>query len=123
MKYLPFMLVGVFVLRGWLVRQRVRARVDRLRVVFDCAARRRPSPAAAHAVLRRELGGLPAVEGDYDAQQVASTASEAITVAIRNTLTIAFMLAYLLWMNWQLTLIAFAAFRWSATRSRRSTSA
>ena len=28
---------------------------------------------------------------------------------IRNTLTIAFMLAYLLWINWQLTLIAFAA--------------
>jgi subfamily B ATP-binding cassette protein MsbA len=45
----------------------------------------------------------------YDAQQIAATASEAVTVLIRNTLTIAFMLAYLLWINWQLTLIVFAA--------------
>jgi subfamily B ATP-binding cassette protein MsbA len=45
----------------------------------------------------------------YDAQQISATASEAVTVLIRNTLTIAFMLAYLLWINWQLTLIAFAA--------------
>src|SRR5262249_7559901 len=46
----------------------------------------------------------------FDAQQVAATASEAITVSIRNTLTILFMLGYLLYINWQLTLIAFAAF-------------
>jgi ABC-type multidrug transport system fused ATPase/permease subunit len=46
----------------------------------------------------------------YDAQQIAATASEAVTVLIRNTLTIAFMLSYLLYINWQLTLIAFATF-------------
>ena len=46
----------------------------------------------------------------FDAQQIAATASDAITVVIRNTLTIVFMLAYLLYINWQLTLIAFAAF-------------
>ena len=45
----------------------------------------------------------------FDAQQIAATASEAITVSIRNTLTIAFMLGYLLYLNWQLTLIALAA--------------
>jgi subfamily B ATP-binding cassette protein MsbA len=46
----------------------------------------------------------------YDAQQVASAASEAVTNAIRAAFTISFMLAYLLYMNWQLTLIAFAVF-------------
>jgi len=42
----------------------------------------------------------------FDAQQIAATASEAITVSIRNSLTIAFMLGYLFYINWQLTLIA-----------------
>ncbi len=46
----------------------------------------------------------------YDAQQIAAAASEAVTVLIRNSLTISFMLAYLLYINWQLTLIAFATF-------------
>ena len=46
----------------------------------------------------------------FDAQQISSAASEAITVVIRNTLTIVFMLAYLLYLNWQLTLLAFVAF-------------
>ena len=46
----------------------------------------------------------------FDAQQISSAASEAITVSIRNTLTILFMLVYLLYLNWELTLIAFIAF-------------
>jgi subfamily B ATP-binding cassette protein MsbA len=111
-KYLPFMLVGVFLLRGigsyaseyglaWIGS----------RVVFDlrCEASDRllhlPTP-----FYDASSAGYLLSKVTYDAQQVASTASEAITVAIRNTLTIAFMLAYLLYLNWQLTLIAFAAF-------------
>jgi subfamily B ATP-binding cassette protein MsbA len=111
-KYLPFMIVGVFVLRGlgsyaseyglaWIGT----------RVVYDLRCE------ASDHLLRlpttfydASSAGFLLSKVTFDAQQVASTASEAITVAIRNTLTIAFMLAYLLWMNWQLTLIAFAAF-------------
>ncbi len=98
MKYLPFMLVGVFVLRGlgsyaseyglaWIGS----------RVVFDlrCEASdhllRLPTP-----YYDASSAGYLLSKVTYDAQQVASTASEAITVAIRNTLTISFMLAYLL---------------------------
>ena len=55
----------------------------------------------------------------FDAQQVAAAASEAVTVSIRNTLTIAFMLAYLLYINWQLTLIAFVAFPFVALTIRQ----
>ena len=50
--------------RPRLLRQRLRARVDRLARRLRPALRRiRPAAAAAHDLLRRELGGLPAVEG------------------------------------------------------------
>jgi ATP-binding cassette, subfamily B, bacterial MsbA len=110
--WLPFAIVGVFVLRGlgsyaseyglaWIGS----------RVVYDLRCEvcdhllHLPTPfydASSAGVLLSKV--------TFDAQQIAATASEAITVSIRNTLTIAFMLAYLLWINWQLTLIAFVAF-------------
>ena len=111
-KYLPLMIVGVFVLRGLgsYVSEYGLAWIG-TRVVYDLRCE------ASDHLLRlptsfydASSAGYLLSKVTYDAQQVASAASEAITVAIRNTLTIAFMLAYLLWMNWQLTLIAFAAF-------------
>jgi subfamily B ATP-binding cassette protein MsbA len=109
-KYLPLMVVGVFVLRGIgsYVSEYGLAWIGS-RVVFDlrCEASdhllRMPTPfydASSAGFLLSKL--------TYDAQQVASAASEALTVAIRNSLTILFMLIYLLYMNWSLTLIAFA---------------
>jgi len=111
-QYLPLLVTGVFLLRGigsytseyglaWIGS----------RVVFDlrCEAAdhllRLPTPFYDASSAGHLLSKVT-----FDAQQVASTASEAITVAIRNTITIALMLGYLLWMNWQLTLIAFATF-------------
>ena len=66
--------------------------------------------AAADAVLRHESAGFLLSKITFDAQQIQATASEAITVSIRNALTIVFMLGYLLYMNWQLTLISFVSF-------------
>ena len=111
-KYLPFMIVGVFVLRGIgsYVSEYGLAWIGS-RVVFDLRCE-----AADHLLhlptpfYDASSAGYLLSKVTFDAQQVASTASEAITVSIRNTLTIIFMLAYLLYMNWQLTLIAFAAF-------------
>ena len=111
-KWLPLMVVGVFALRGigsytsdyglaWIGT----------RVVFDLRCEvatrllRMPTPfydASSAGVLLSKV--------TFDAQQVASAASEAVTASIRGTLTISFMLAYLFYMNWQLTLIAFAVF-------------
>jgi len=110
--WLPFAIVGVFLLRGVgsYVSEYGLAWIGS-RVVFDlrCEASehllRLPTP-----FYDATSAGFLLSKITFDAQQIAATASEAITVSIRNTLTIAFMLTYLLYINWQLTLIAFAAF-------------
>ncbi len=110
--WLPFALVGVFLLRGVgsYVSDYGLAWIGS-RVVFDlrCEASehllRMPTP-----YYDATSAGFLLSKITFDAQQIAATASDALTVVIRNTLTIAFMLAYLLYINWQLTLIAFAAF-------------
>ena len=119
--WLPYAIVGVFVLRGigsyaseyglaWIGS----------RVVFDlrCEAcdhlLRLPTRFYDHS-----SAGFLLSKVTFDAQQISATASEAITVSIRNTLTIIFMLGYLLWINWHLTLIAFAAFPAVAYALRR----
>jgi subfamily B ATP-binding cassette protein MsbA len=111
-KWLPLMVVGVFVLRGLgsYVSEYGLAWIGS-RVVFDlrCEASnhllRMPTP-----FYDASSAGYLLSKVTYDAQQVAAAASEAVTASIRSTLTITFMLSYLLYMNWQLTLIAFAAF-------------
>ncbi len=111
-RWVPFMIVGVFILRGLgsYISEYGLAWIGS-RVVFDlrCEAGdhllRLPTP-----FYDGSSAGFLLSKVTFDAQQVAATASEAITVMIRNTLTIAFMLGYLLYINWQLTLIAFAAF-------------
>jgi ATP-binding cassette, subfamily B, bacterial MsbA len=111
-RYLPFLIIAVFVLRGIgsYISEYGLAWIGS-RVVFDLRCQ------AADHILRlptpfydASSAGFLLSKVTFDAQQVASTASEALTVSIRNSVTILFMLAYLLYMNWQLTLIAFAAF-------------
>jgi subfamily B ATP-binding cassette protein MsbA len=110
--WLPYAIVGVFVLRGIgsYVSEYGLAWIGS-RVVFDlrCEAcdhlLRLPTP-----FYDASSAGFLLSKVTFDAQQIAATASEAITVSIRNTLTIVFMLGYLLYINWRLTLIAFVAF-------------
>ena len=110
--WLALLIVGVFVLRGIgsYVSEYGLAWIGS-RVVYDVRGEaadhllRMPTPfydASSAGVLLSKI--------TYDAQQIAAAASEAVTVLIRNSLTISFMLAYLLYINWQLTLIAFATF-------------
>ena len=98
--------------RHRLVRERLRPRVDRLRASCSTCAARRPTTCCGcrRRSTTRARPGYLLSKVTYDAQQVASAASEAVTNAHPGALTISFMLAYLLYMNWQLTLIAFAAF-------------
>jgi subfamily B ATP-binding cassette protein MsbA len=110
--YFAVGIVGVFILRG------IGSYVSEFglawigsRVVFDLRSEvcdhllRLPA-----SFFDASSAGILLSKVTFDAQQISSAASEAITVSIRNTLTIAFMLAYLLYLNWQLTLIAFLAF-------------
>jgi len=108
-KWLPLTIVGVFLLRG------VGAYISEYgmgwtgyRVVFD---------------LRRELinkllklptpyydthaAGMIQSKISFDAHQLASAASSALTNAIRSTLTITASFGYLMWLNWRLTLLTF----------------
>jgi len=119
--YLPLLIVGVFVLRGIgsYISEYGLAWIGS-RVVFDLRCE------ASDHLLRMPTSFYDATSAGFllskvtfDAQQVAAAASEAVTVSIRNTLTIAFMLAYLLYINWQLTLIAFVAFPFVALTIRQ----
>jgi subfamily B ATP-binding cassette protein MsbA len=110
--YFAVGIVGVFVLRG------IGSYVSEFglawigsRVVFDLRCE------ACDHLLRlpatffdASSAGILLSKVTFDAQQISAAASEAITVVIRNTLTITFMLAYLLYLNWELTLLAFVAF-------------
>jgi subfamily B ATP-binding cassette protein MsbA len=44
----------------------------------------------------------------FDVTQVSYAVTQAVTVLVRDTITVAGLLAYLLWLNWQLTLITLA---------------
>jgi len=108
-KWLPLTIVAVFLLRG------VGAYISEYgmgwtgyRVVFD---------------LRRELidkllklptpyydthaAGMIQSKISFDAHQLASAASGALTNLIRSTLTITVSFGYLMWLNWKLTLLTF----------------
>ncbi len=108
-KWLPLALIGVFFLRG------LGAYISEYgmgwtgyRVVFDLRRDlidkllRLPTPYydthAAGAIQSRI---------SFDAHQLASAASSAITNLIRSTLTIIASFGYLLWLNWRLTLMTF----------------
>ena len=108
-KWLPLTIVAVFFLRG------VGAYISEFgmgwtgyRVVFDLRRDlidkllRLPTP-----YYDTHAAGVIQSKVSFDAHQLASAASGAITNAIRSTLTIVVSFGYLLWLNWKLTLLTF----------------
>ena len=108
-KWLPLTIVGVFFLRG------VGAYISEFgmgwtgyRVVFDLRRDlidkllRLPTP-----YYDTHAAGVIQSKVSFDAHQLASAASGAITNAIRSTLTIVVSFGYLMWLNWRLTLLTF----------------
>lgn len=106
----PFVLIGLFTLRGvagfvstyaisW-VGSRVVAdiRQQMFRRLIDL-----PIP-----FFDRHGTGALVSKFNYDVTQVTAAASSVITVLVRETLTLIGLLAWLLYLNWQLTLIALA---------------
>jgi subfamily B ATP-binding cassette protein MsbA len=108
-RWLPFTIVAVFLLRG------VGAYISEFgmgwtgyRVVFDLRRDlidkllKLPTP-----YYDTHAAGVIQSKISFDAHQLASAASGAITNAIRSTLTITVSFGYLLWLNWKLTLLTF----------------
>jgi len=107
--WLPFTIVGVFLLRG------LGAYISEYgmgytgyRVVFDLRRDlidkllKLPTP-----YYDTHAAGVIQSKISFDAHQLASAASGAITNAIRSTLTIVVSFGYLMWLNWKLTLLTF----------------
>ena len=107
--WLPFTLVGVFLLRG------VGAYISEFgmgwtgyRVVFDLRRDlidkllKLPTP-----YYDTHAAGVIQSKISFDAHQLASAASGALTNAIRSSLTIVVSFGYLMWLNWKLTLLTF----------------
>ena len=109
---LPLAVVGVFLLRGLgsFVSEYGMAWTGH-RVVFDL--RRQMIDrllSLPTAFFDANASGRLISKFTFDAYQLAAATSSAITTAVRSTLTIAGSLAFLFWLNWQLTLISIVAF-------------
>jgi subfamily B ATP-binding cassette protein MsbA len=107
---IPLLLIGLFAIRGAATfvgsycTQYVGSRVvlDLRNRMFDNLVR---LPASFY---ERHASGNLISRLTYDAAQVTTAATDAITIVVKDGVTIIALLCVLLWLDWQLTLIVFA---------------
>ena len=108
--WLPLAIVGIFVLRGvagffagygmsWVSNKVI---TDLRQLMFERLMRLPTSYFDAHA------SSVPATRIAYDVNGVAAAATSTLTVLIRDTLSVIGLVAWLLYLNWKLTLISLA---------------
>ncbi len=104
-------IIGIFLIRGvgtflgtFFIAKVSRGTVHRLRC--DLFGKMLESP--THFFDNESTGAL-ITRITYDVEQVASAASLAVTTFVREGLTVVSLLAYMLYMNWQLTLVFLTA--------------
>ncbi|KPJ94152.1 MAG: lipid transporter ATP-binding/permease [Gammaproteobacteria bacterium SG8_15] len=109
-KLIPFALMGIALLRGvggflssyymaWISRSVVRdMRAQIYSHLIDLPTRYFDKNSSGHLMSKLI----------YDVEQVANASASAITVIVRDTLTLIGLLAWMLYLNWKLTLIFFA---------------
>ncbi len=108
--WLPLAIVGIFLLRGvagflagygmsWVSNKVI---TDLRQLMFERLMRLPASYFDAHA------SSIPATRIAYDVNGVAAAATSTLTVLIRDTLSVIGLVAWLLWLNWKLTLISLA---------------
>ncbi|MBL8489933.1 MAG: lipid A export permease/ATP-binding protein MsbA [Rhodocyclaceae bacterium] len=106
----PLAVVGIFLLRGVLsfVTDYTMSWITN-RLVFDLRnvmfGRLLQLPARTYD---NQSTGLLISKVTNDVNNVTGAATSVLTVAVRDTLTIAFLLAWLVYLNWKLTLVALA---------------
>jgi subfamily B ATP-binding cassette protein MsbA len=108
--WLPLAIIGIFVLRGvagffasygmsWVSNRVI---TDLRELMFERLMRLPTSYFDAHA------SSVPATRIAYDVSGVAAAATSTLTVLIRDSLSVMGLVAWLLYLNWQLTLISLA---------------
>ena len=108
--WLPLAIIGIFVLRGvagffasygmsWVSNRVI---TDLRQLMFERLMRLPTSYFDAHA------SSVPATRIAYDVNGVAAAATSTLTVLIRDTLSVIGLVAWLLYLNWKLTLISLA---------------
>jgi subfamily B ATP-binding cassette protein MsbA len=110
MRWVPFFMVLIFLVRGvgtfmgsygsaWVAQRVV---LDLRTRMFD---RLLSLPQRYYADI---LSGKLISKFTYDVTQVSAAVTTVVTVTVRDSITVVGLLSYLLWLNWQLTLITFA---------------
>ena len=110
MRWLPLVIVGLFAVRGlaaylaayalnWVGTRLV---TDLRNAMF---ARLLALPATFY---EQQPSGMLISKLTFDVTQVTAAATSALTIVFRDTLAIVGLLAFLLWLNWKLTLFALA---------------
>ncbi|MCW5620869.1 MAG: lipid A export permease/ATP-binding protein MsbA [Burkholderiales bacterium] len=109
MRWVPFMMVALFLVRGLgmfmgsyasaYVGQRV---VQDLR--RDMFAKMLALPQNFYAEI---MSGKLISKFTFDVNQVSSAVTHVVTILVRDSITVIGLLTYLLWLNWRLTLITF----------------
>ena len=108
--WLPLAIIGIFLLRGvagflasygmsWVSNRVI---TDLRQLMFERLMRLPTSYFDAHA------SSVPATRIAYDVNGVAAAATSTLTVLIRDTLSVLGLVAWLLYLNWKLTLISLA---------------
>jgi len=108
--WLPLAIIGIFLLRGvagffasygmsWVSNRVI---TDLRQLMFERLMRLPTSYFDAHA------SSVPATRIAYDVNGVAAAATSTLTVLIRDTLSVMGLVAWLLYLNWKLTLISLA---------------
>ena len=108
--WLPLAIIGIFVLRGvagflagygmaWVSNRVI---TDLRQLMFERLMRLPTSYFDAHA------SSVPATRIAYDVNGVAAAATSTLTVLVRDSLSVIGLVAWLLYLNWKLTLISLA---------------
>src|SRR6476660_5411039 len=105
MRWVPWLLVLLFMIRGigFFLGQYASSYVA-MRVIMDLRQQMITLPLGYFA---DNLSGKLISKFTFDVIQIAIAVTYVVTVLIRDSVTILALLAYLLWLNWSLTLITF----------------
>ncbi len=109
MRWIPLLLIGLYLVRGLgaFAGQYASSWVA-MRVIMDLRQRMFGKLLVLPlSYFSNNLSGKLISKFTFDVAQIAVAVTYVVTVLVRDSVTIVALMAYLLWLNWQLTLITF----------------